>query len=222
MNIEQEIFKKFKVDFSLVLGYGFTKANELYSFSKNIYDDKFRADIIISNEGIVSGKVIDIKTDEEYVNIRTNLTGSFVNKVRDEYKNLLYDIRDKCFSESIFVMPQSNRIAKMIFEKYQAKPEFLWEKYPSYGVFRNKISNKWFALIMLIHKSKLGEVLDNEVEVINLKLGKQLISEYLNKEGFYKAYHMNSKTWITIILDNKVSDAEIMNLIEISYGNTNK
>ena len=38
-------------------------------------------------------------------------------------------------------------------------------------------------------------------------------------KGFYPAYHMNKKSWISIILDASVSTETIEKLVKISYNN---
>ena len=68
---------------------------------------------------------------------------------------------------------------------------------------------------MNIDKSKLDSNTKGEVEIINIKTNR--VEELLNKKGFYPAYHMNKKYWITIILDESLSDKEIMELISESY-----
>ena len=40
----------------------------------------------------------------------------------------------------------------------------------------------------------------------------------LKKEGFYKAYHMNKKSWISIILNDTLNNKEIYELIDESYN----
>ena len=58
---------------------------------------------------------------------------------------------------------------------------------------------------------------DYEVEIINVKLNEEKIKKLLKQKGFYQAYHMNKKNWISIILDNTLSDDEIMSYIEESH-----
>ena len=58
---------------------------------------------------------------------------------------------------------------------------------------------------------------DYEVEIINVKLNEEKIKKLLKQKGFYQAYHMNKKNWISIILDNTLSDDEIMSYIEVSH-----
>ena len=129
---------------------------------------------------------------------------------------ILKNIRNNCFVSKYFIGSQSNRIANMIVKNFNCEPEFLWEKNPGYGVFRNTPSDKWFAIIMNIDKSKIDSKSKGEVEVINVKSDDNT-EIYLKKKGIYPAYHMNKKSWITIILDDTLSDEEILNIISASY-----
>lgn len=221
MTIEEEIFKKTKVDWDKMFEYGFKKEKSLYKYSKNIMNDTFRIDIEINNDGSVKGKVYDLSFGDEYTNFRIeDISGSFVGKIRDNFKNLLNDIRNSCFIRESFIYEQSNRIAKGIQERYGDEPEFEWEKFPGYATFRNKDSKKWYCIIMNVDKNKLVENSTGEVEIIDIKLDPKEIENLLKQDGFYPAYHMNKKSWITIILDNTISDKNIMNLIEKSYSYT--
>ena len=169
MNIEKEIFKRGKIDYQKLIQYGFKKDNEIYKYSVNFMNDKFRADITININGQVTGKVWDIKVDDEYTNFRIeNNAGEFAGKVKEEYQNILNDIKDKCFINEDFIYNQTNRIAKYIKDKYNVSPEFPWDSSPGCGVFRCP-NNKWFGLIMNIDESKLNTH-SGEVEIINIKL----------------------------------------------------
>ena len=42
----------------------------------------------------------------------------------------------------------------------------------------------------------------------------------MEKNGYYPAYHMNKKNWISIILDDNLSDEDIIDLISKSYNMT--
>ena len=61
---------------------------------------------------------------------------------------------------------------------------------------------------------------DKKGEVLNVKLAPEKIESLISKTGYYKAYHMNKKNWITIILDDSISDDEIIKLIDESYSYT--
>jgi len=221
MTIEEELFRKTRVDLDKILEYGFNKEENGYKYSKKIMKDTFRVDIEINHDGIVKGKVYDLSFGDEYTNFRIeDSTGSFVGQVREEFTDLLKDIRSKCFVRESFIFEQSNRITNWIKEKYGDEPEFEWEKFPGYATFRNKDNKKWYGIIMNLAKGKLEEKATGEVEILDIKLEANEIENLLKQDGFYPAYHMNKKSWITIILDNTISDEKIMNLIDKSYSYT--
>ena len=218
--IETEIFNNYKCVFNTLIEYGFSFINETYTFNKTFLNNEFQTIINISKQGIVTGKVIELAIGEEYTNIRLEtLNGAFVNEVREAYREILLDIRDKCFTSQPFTHVQANRIAKAIKKIYGDDPEFLWEDDDS-GVFRNKKSKKWYGIIMHINKSKLCDE-NKDVNVMNIKLDPKKIDEVVNKDGFYRAYHMNKKYWITISLDETLKDDVILSLIDESYNLVN-
>lgn len=221
MNIEDGIFKKFKINENKLIFYGSTKENDIYKYSKTFMNEGFKADIFIDNTGKVQGKVIDLDLNEEYTNFRMeNIVGEFVNTVKNEYIKILQDIANNCFEKQYFTFEQTNRITNAINEKYDALPEFLWATSPNHGVFRNVRNNKWFGIIMNIDKSKIISEETGEIEVLNLKLDDD-VPKCLEIKGIYPAYHMNKKSWISIILDNTLPDKEILDLVDISYKNSN-
>ena len=223
MSIEEEIFKKSKIDYSKLTSYGFKENLKDYTLSKNILDNTFRVDIKIEKTGTIEGKIYDLNFNEEYLNYRMEKQkGKFSTKVREEFQNILIDIKNNCTITNYFLSNQANRICELIKEKYNDLPEFIWEKYPGFVIFRNPTNNKWYGLIMNINKSKIDNESQEEIEILNLKLNKEKIIYLLNKKGFYKAYHMNKTNWITIILDDTIKDNEIMDYIIESHKYTEK
>ena len=75
---------------------------------------------------------------------------------------------------------------------------------------------------MNIDFSKLDSKKTGEVEIIDLKLEEEKVKCYLKENGFYFAYHMNKKNWITVLLDGTVADEKMISLIEESYLNTGR
>ncbi len=222
MSIEYDIFKKSKLVDKELIKYGFIKENDNYKYSKDIIDNSFRVDIFINKDSVVTGKIYDKEfNDEEYTSYRIESNiGSFAALVREEYIKILNEIKDKCFIEEYFIYSQSNRITTMIKEKYGDDPNFEWEKFSGFATFKNSSTNKWYGIIMNIDKTKLGDKENKEVEVINVKLDSKKIEELVKKEGFYPAYHMNKKYWITIILDDTLDDKLIMKYIDESHSYT--
>jgi predicted DNA-binding protein (MmcQ/YjbR family) len=218
--MEDEIFIKAKFNTKKLMKYGFKKVKSDYVYECFLNDD-FKAIISINKDNKVSGKVFDITVNDEYLNFRVNNeNGSFSNKIRNDYKEVLIDILNNCCDKSDFIFDQTNRIAKYIKDKYDVNPEFLWNDSPDCGIFRNK-SDKWFGIIMDIDKGKIIKEMKGKIEVINLKLDKY-VNDYLKENGVYQAYHMNKKNWVSIILDDTLTDEYIYKLIDISYYLTKK
>ena len=220
MNIEYNIFKRGKIDFDKLLDYGFVPDKYGYFYSKKFMKN-FQAQIFVDLKGNIRGKVYDLQMNDEYTNFRIEKLTGFASLVREEYILILEDIAKHVLKIEHFIYPQSNRIDNLIFEKYHVTPEFLWEKDPGFGVFRNVSSKKWFALIMNVDKSKVINNLSGEIEIINLKLGHN-VSSALEQKGIYPAYHMSKKSWVSIILDDTLSDEDIMKYIDISFGFANE
>lgn len=50
-----------------------------------------------------------------------------------------------------------------------------------------------------------------------MSLPPEKVTQYLSYQGFYPAYHMNKKNWLSIILDETISDELILSLITESF-----
>ena len=214
--LENDIFKKYKVDLNKLTNYGFKKNKDKYIYETKFLNDSFKC-IIEIKDNKITGNVYDLEFNDIYDQFRVkDVIGEFVNNVKEEYIKILKDIRDKCFIPNLFIYDQSNRISKLIKNKYDIDPEFLFDD-NSTGVFRNKDNLKWFGIIMNINSSKLDSKLNKDVEVINIKINKDDLDSLLKVNGIYKAYHMNKKSWISIVLDGSLDDSYIMNLIDYSF-----
>ena len=112
------------------------------------------------------------------------------------------------------------KLEKYIQNNYSAEPDYPWVKYPDYEVFRHTSNKKWFALIMEIPKDKLGLQTKDILSVVNFKCDPIMIGSFLNKEGYFPAYHMNKTSWITVALDGSVPDDEIRMLLDMSFEAT--
>lgn len=114
-----------------------------------------------------------------------------------------------------------NEVIDLIDEKYNVKPEGLWEKYPNYYVFRHGHNRKWFAILMDAPNKTLGLDDKGTIDVLNVKLEKNQVDELLSNhvKGFLPAYHMNKSTWISAVIE-ELSDEQIEKLIEASFQDT--
>lgn len=215
--IEQELFKKCTFDTKKLLSFGFIQEKDILIYHTTILNDSFEV-VIKVEKNEITGKILDKSFDlEEYTAFRRqDVIGSYAGTVKEEYEKVLNNIKKKCCTETLFQSDQSNRIVSLIKEKYDDNPIFKWDDLEA-GVFENKINHKWYGLLMPVDKSKLDNKTEKSVDVLNIKLDPDEILNLLEKDGFYKAYHMNKKYWISMILDNTIKDEEIMSLIDKSY-----
>ena len=106
-------------------------------------------------------------------------------------------------------------------EKYGAEPEYLFESSPDCAVFRHAENRKWFSIMMNVPYSKFGIGADGDVWVINLKTGDRLFTDSIIEDrGIYRAYHMNKREWISVLLDGTVPEDEVFALIDRSFAVT--
>ena len=216
MKLIDDLFKKFKADVYALADYGFEKKEITYIYSVLIHHGDFRLNLNYS-DGIINGKLTDTVFEEEYSLIDQESSLGFIAELKKECTEILLDIRSRCFNIEVYLFEQSNRINQWIEKTYQVSPEFPWKKFPGYGVYRNKETEKWFGLIMNLPQNKLvPDDTVEEVEAINLHLGNKT-EEYLKRNGIYPCYHMNKKYWVTIILNDTINDDEIFSLIDFSY-----
>ena len=111
-------------------------------------------------------------------------------------------------------------LEKIIFDKYGVKPDYPWKTDKSSAVFRHADNKKWFALIMDIPKARLMPKAEGFFSVVNFKCDVILAGSYLNKPGFFAAYHMNKEKWITAALDGTAPDDDIKLLLDLSFNLT--
>ena len=72
-------------------------------------------------------------------------------------------------------------------------------------------------LFLQVEKSKLGFERDTEVDIIDVKCNPDMVGLLTQTYGFLPGYHMNKKYWITMLLDGTVSEAKILDFLDMSY-----
>ena len=218
--IEREIFKRREILFDKLESFGFIRQNDDYFIERSLSPEML-CRVWITPLGEVIGKVYDAELCEEYVNYRNeSAQGAFVVGVRQAFIAFLTEIATSCTALKVYIGEQANRVNALIAERYGVLPEFMWAKFPHFGVYRNADSRKWFSIIMNINKGKVVPGAEGEAEVMNLKLDDRA-PDYLG-EGVYPSYHMNHKSWVSVLLDDTLSDDRILEMIDISFRNSVK
>ena len=196
-----------------LIDYGF---NQDYVFEKTLSNPNFKAIISYENDTLIT-KVIDLEMDEDYVlvDVKTPI-GKFAAELKIEYESIITDIIEKCTRSNVFKFSQTKRLMDRIEKRYNTELEFLWEKFPKDAIYRNKTNNKWFALLVALDKSKIGLEGEQEIEIAVIKHDN--VSNIIDGESILEGYHMNKKYWITLPLDDRISDEKLFELVDNSYN----
>ena len=215
-----EILKSYQFNQEKARAYGFVKNGEVWTYSRQILQGDFIMTVFITSDDVYF-QVFDQETSDLYPQVHMeSMTGSFVASVREACLEILYQIRKACFEVQDFICPQTKRIMAQIQEKYGNQLEYLWEKSPDTAVLRHEGNKKWYAVLMKISWDKLEKGREGLVEAVNLKHDQ--VVDLLSQKGIYPAFHMNKRYWISVALDDTLSDEEVLELIEKSWNLTTK
>ena len=216
------IFKNKTLHAESLVPFGFTQTEFGYCKAYPILKGQFIAKIQISSEGQADFKVFEAETGEEYMPAHVyHSTGAFVGTVHAECAAILKEIADKCYTAECFKEDQSKRILRFIKENYHAQPEFLWSSFPECAALRVPGKKPWFAMVGRIPKDKIGIRDGGIAEVINLKDEPKTVAARIAEKKAFPAYHMNKQHWYTVLLDNSLTDAEILSFVKTSYDIVN-
>lgn len=194
--------------------YGFKQNNDEYTFTK-IINSNFQMIVKYSDDTLTS-RVIDCDTGEDYVIVDLDKSiGKYAAELKTEYEKNLKDILDNCSQVNIYKTDQSKRIMTHIEDEYSCELEFLWKRFPTSAIYRNNNNRKWFAVMQKVSQEKLGLEGDGELEILNVKHDN--VEKLLDYKNILEGYHMSKKHWISIPLDERVSDGEIIRLVKNSY-----
>lgn len=192
-----------------LIEYGFKLEKNKYILKKDI-DNNLYAIFTIDKD--ISINVYDKITNEEFIPYKLNTSvGLYVSDIREKIDKYKQEIINNCFNNN----DTRKEIIKYIHEKYQIKEEHPWDEYPTFYTF--KTNNKWFGLIMRIPYKSLGIDSIEEVDVINVKIEPEKIEELVDNKQYFKAYHMNKKYWITIVLNYNTDINKLKELVDNSY-----
>ena len=215
-----EIFKAYQFNSKKAKGYGFVENQGVWTFSSTILQGDFLM-IVTVEDGDLSFQIYDQETGDLYPQVHMeSMRGTFVGSVREACLEVLYDIRKSCFEVQEFLCPQTKRIMTLVQEKFENQLEYLWEKSPDTAVLRHDDNQKWYAVLMKTSWEKLDKAREGHVEVVNLKHDQ--VANLLLEKGIYPAFHMNKRYWISLPLDDTLSDEQIVKLFEKSWFLTSK
>ena len=215
-----EIFKAYQFNSKKAKEYGFVENQGVWTYNSTILQGDFLMMLTVKN-GDLNFQVYDQETGDLYPQVHMeSMRGTFVGTVREACLEVLYDIRKACFEVQEFLCPQTKRIMAFVQEKYGNQLEYLWEKSPDTAVLRHEDNQKWYAILMRIPWDRLDKGRDGLVEAVNLKHDQ--VADLLSQNGIYPAFHMNKRYWISLPLDDTLTDEKVLELFERSWFLTSK
>lgn len=212
----EESFKRKQPIPDKLLVYGFKKSGKDLHYSTLVYHGAFVLTVIIKPDGTIDTTLIEKETGEEYSLYKTNASGEYVGTVREEIKTILADIVQQCYEPSVFQSAQAKTVIQFVKDTYKDELEFLWQKFPDCAVWRRKDNNKWYGIVLTVCGRKIGLDTDEMVEIMDLRTDD--IQTILSKKQYYPGWHMNKKSWYTVVLDNSVAEEELKENIAKSYA----
>lgn len=72
------------------------------------------------------------------------------------------------------------------------------------------------APVLLIRNNQ-GLEEDGNIDILDVKCDPDLVGMIIQTYGFLPGYHMNKQHWITILLDDSVSEAKTLDFLDMSY-----
>ena len=209
-------FKNKVLNVKKILQHGFKRNGEKF-FRRDEIVNGFTAEIIIDAGGNVTTKIFDADGELYTLHLVEGASGSFVGSIKDAHEKILHDVAENCFDEQIYSGEQTLKVVELIREKFSDEPEFLWRQAPNYSVFRRADNRKWYAVIMVVPREKLQLAGKDELEILNLRVEPEELNRLVDGEKYFRGWHMNKKSWMTLTLDGALSFEEISARLEQSY-----
>ena len=210
IDVEKYNFSKEKL-----LQYGFREEAEKLIYRKEILDSSFFIEIVFVNSQLLI-EVYDIEFDEIYSLFSVDsAVGETVQNIREHVEKLLSSI--------LGLAEESGKISSEIIDycndKYGENHVNPFKKHPDILAFVNE-KNKWYALMSNVEYNKLNKTSNiiTKVKILNVKYPTDNISDIIDNQNIFPAYHMNKKHWISIVLDKNIKLETIKELIDISYS----
>ncbi len=218
MNILEYLLNNRTIAYDKLISLGFTKSGNNFLLRTQLIEDTFDLVIQINSSNQISTKVVELLTDEEYTLLyNPQATGEYVGKLKEAYVEKLTLLLNQCCIEKKYDHKITESVIQYIFETYGDEPEFLWKSTPKNSIFRHKENQKWYAAILTVEKRKLGIDEDGFVEILDLKGTLDQITKLIDYQKYFPGYHMNKKSWFTILLDGSVPLNEIIYYIDTSH-----
>ena len=214
----EDIFRRKKMVPDALLAYGFKMDRNYYRYDTNIQNAEFKLCVRIDDTGAVDTELIETGTGDPYVLYKTNASGTYVGEIRSQIETVLSKIAETCFRSAVFQSRQAEMAIQYVHDTFGDELEFLWTKFPDNAVWRRKDSEKWYGAILTVAGNKIGLKTERVVEIIDLRMDQSEAENILGRKNYHPGWHMNKKSWYTIVLDGSIPAEELKQSISESYA----
>lgn len=196
-----------------LLEYGFENNGDVYTYESTIEKGQLFLRVEVSAKSF-QVQVCDSDLQEPYMPFEIeSLQGAFVSEVRERVEEQIQRILTACFVKTAL----REQLFQYVKDTYDITPQYPWAKDASSAVLKTKHKGKWFALLMRIPAKRLGLSLQQNVEVMNVKVSSATMASCIDHHHFFPAYHMNKKYWMSVLLDKQISMETLTALLRESY-----
>lgn len=213
---EEAYLPKTEPDKESLLSFGFLPCGDVYVYKTEILDGAFRLKIEVRGQDVRTS-LVEAETLEPYEVYRVEAAhGDYVGLVREAIKEVLLAIRKSCYASDWTKRRQVSALLAYVKEAFQGELEYPWSD--DNAVIRRKDNRKWYCLFMPLPVSKLGLEEDRVEVVMNILRD----GETADMKTIFPAYHMNKKSWVSIILDGLVPNDVLFRYVAESYEKAGK
>ena len=111
------MFEQLRVRPSTLADFGFHRKGSGWELKSPVDGASLECRVTISAKGVVSEKVVDLSSGDEYTLYRAaNATGKFVGQVREAVTALLKSIAASCFERDVFTLDQNRELLETVRE----------------------------------------------------------------------------------------------------------
>lgn len=191
--------------------FGFVFDGDHYLLSRDILDGEFRLSVSIDKHGEMETGLTEVETQEPYALYKVESAhGEYVGSIRDAIKAVIIEVRNACYTQGYHTSDIFYFLRDYCKNTYGEELEFLWDD--ENCILRRKDNQKWYAVIMLISLRKLGIEDDNKKSVLVLRGN----PDEIDMVRLFPGYHLNKKSWVSIVLDERTDTSFLVQHIEAS------
>lgn len=217
--IFDRVFKDRKIRQDQLLPFGFVQGKHGFSYRANLLAGMFHLDVDIHPDGSVHVAVNGAE-EMEYDLLRSaqDASATFLDRqLRREYEEELWHVAECCFEPDVFKNEITRRVISYIRTTYGDELEFLWRKSPESAIIRRRDKGTWYAVFLVIPRSRLDGASVEKIEVLNLRVNPAELESCVDNVSRFPGYHMNKKNWASLCLDGSVPFDELVERLEASY-----